>query len=62
MTLLLTTNSRTVGIVLLVLALIPFGDMSNVLVSGGRRATAFAVHGATCAVMLFAGLWLIHTF
>ncbi len=62
LTLLLTTNSRTVGIVLLVLALIPFGDMSNVLVSGGRKATAFAVHGATCAVMLFAGLWLIHTF
>jgi hypothetical protein len=62
LTLLLTTNSRTVGIVLLVFALIPFGDMSNILLSGGRKATAFSVHGVTCAVMLFAGLLLIHAF
>jgi hypothetical protein len=62
LTLMLTTDSRTVGIVLLVLAVIPFGDMSNVLVSGGRKATAFSVHGVTCAVMLFAGLLLIHSF
>ena len=60
LTLMLTTDSRTVGIVLLVFAIIPFGDMSNILVSGGRKATAFSVHGVTCAVMLFAGLWLIH--
>jgi hypothetical protein len=31
-----------------------------VLASGGRKATAFGVHGATCAVMLFAGLLLVH--
>jgi hypothetical protein len=62
LTLLLTTNSRTVGIVLLVFALIPFGDMSNILLSGGRKATAFSVHGVTCVVMLFAGLLLIHAF
>jgi hypothetical protein len=60
LTLMLTTDSRTVGIVLLVFAIIPFGDMSNILVSGGRKATAFSVHGVTCAVMLFAGLLLIH--
>ena len=60
LTLMLTTDSRTVGIVLLVFAIIPFGDMSNILVSGGRIATAFFVHGVTCAVMLFAGLLLIH--
>ena len=60
LTLLLATDSRTVGIVLLVLAIIPFGDMSNVLLSGGRKATAFSVHGVTCAVMFIAGLWLIH--
>ena len=60
LTLMLTTNSRTVGILLLVLAVIPFGDMSNVLGSGGRKLTAFSVHGVTCAVMLFAGLLLIH--
>src|ERR1700722_19697227 len=60
LTLMLTTDGRTVGIVLLVLAIIPFGDMSNVLVSGGRKATAFSVHGITCAVMVFAGLLLTH--
>jgi hypothetical protein len=62
LTLMLTTNNRTVGIVFLVFALIPFGDMSNILVSGGRKVTAFSVHGVTCAVMLFAGLVLIHVF
>ena len=60
LTLMLTTDSRTVGIVLLVLAVIPFGDMSNVLASGGRKLTAFSVHGVSCAVMLFASLLLIH--
>jgi uncharacterized membrane protein YphA (DoxX/SURF4 family) len=60
LTLMLTTDSRTVGIVLLVFAIIPFGDMSNILASGGRKATAFSVHGVTCAVMLFAGLLSIH--
>jgi len=60
LTLMLTTESRTVGIVLLVFAIIPFGDMSNILGSGGRSATAFSVHGVTCAVMLFVGLLLIH--
>jgi hypothetical protein len=59
LTTMLTTDSRTVGIVLLVFAIIPFGDMSNILVSGGRKATAFSVHGVTCAVMLVAGLLLI---
>ena len=60
LSLMLTTDSRTVGIILLAFALIPFGDMSNILLSGGRKATAFSVHGLTCAVMLFAGLWLVH--
>ena len=60
LTMMLTADSRTTGIVLLVFALIPFGDMSNVLLSGGRKATAFSVHGATCAVMLVVGFLLIH--
>ena len=60
LTLMLATDSRTVGIILLVFAVIPFGDMCNILVSGGRKATAFSVHGVTCAVMLFAGILLIH--
>ena len=60
LTLMLTTDNRPVGIVLLVLAFIPFGDMSNILVSGGRKATAFSVHGVTCALMLVVGFLLIH--
>ena len=60
LTLMLATDSRTVGIILLVFAVIPFGDMCNILGSGGRKVTAFSVHGVTCAVMLFAGLLLIH--
>jgi hypothetical protein len=62
LTLMLTTDHRTVGIVLIVFAIIPFGDMSTVLLSGGRKVTAFSVHGVTCAVMLFAGLLLIRAF
>ena len=60
LTMMLTRDAQTVGVVLLVFAIIPFGDMSNILVSGGRKATAFSVHGVTCAVMLVVGLLLIH--
>jgi len=60
LTMMLTEGTRSVGIVLLVLAIIPFGDMSNILGSGGSKSTAFAVHGVTCAVMLVVGLLLIH--
>jgi hypothetical protein len=55
----LTADARMVGMVLLVLAIIPFGDMSIILGSGGRKATAFSVHGLTCAGMVAAGLMLI---
>ena len=60
LTLMLTTNARTVGIALLVEAIVPLGDMSNVLGSCGSKSTAFSVHGVTCAVMLVVGLFLIH--
>jgi Domain of unknown function (DUF4267) len=60
LTMMLTTGSRAVGIVLLVFAIIPFGDMCNILGSGGSKSTAFSVHGITCAVMLVVGLLLIH--
>ena len=60
LTLMVTTDARTVGITLLVLAITPLGDMSNVLGSGGSKSTAFSVHGVTCAVMLVVGLLLIH--
>ena len=61
LTMMLTEGSRAVGIVLLVFAIIPFGDMSNILGSGGSKSTAFFVHGITCAVMLVVGLLLIRT-
>jgi uncharacterized membrane protein len=35
LTMMLTTDTRTVGIALLVFAIVPLGDMSNVLASGG---------------------------
>ena len=60
LTLMLTTDARTVGIALLVEAIVPLGDMSNVLGSGGSKSKAFSIHGVTCAVMLVVGLLLIH--
>jgi len=56
----LTADWRLVGIVLLVEAVIPLGDMSIILGSGGSKSKAFSIHGVTCAVMLVAGLLLIH--
>src|SRR5215467_8079498 len=56
----LTADWRLVGIALLVEAIIPFGDMSIVLGSGGSKSRAFSIHGVTCAVMLVVGLLLIH--
>jgi len=60
LTMMLTTGGRAVGVVLFVFAIIPFGDMCNILGSGGSKSTAFSVHGITCAVMLVVGLLLIH--
>ena len=56
----LTADKRSVGIALLVEAIIPLGDMSIVLGSGGSKSRAFSIHGVTCAVMLVVGLWLIN--
>jgi hypothetical protein len=56
----LAADRRVLGIVLLVEAIIPFGDMSINLASGGSKSRAFSVHGVTCAVMLVVGLSLIH--
>jgi hypothetical protein len=56
----LTADTRLVGIALLVEAVIPFGDMSIILGSGGSKSRALSIHGLTCAVMLVAGLLLIH--
>jgi len=60
LTMMLTADRRLVGIALLVYAIIPFGDMSIVLGSGGSKSRAFSIHGVTCAMMLVVGLLLIH--
>ena len=60
LTVMLTADMRLVGIALLVYAIIPFGDMSIVLGSGGSKSRALSIHGVTCAVMLLVGLLLIH--
>ena len=59
-TMMLTADRRLVGIALLVEAIIPLGDMSIVLGSGGSKSRAFSIHGITCAVMIVVGLFLIH--
>ena len=56
----LTAGRRSVGIALLVEAIIPLGDMSIILGSGGSKSRAFSIHGVTCAVMLVVDLLLIH--
>jgi len=56
----LTADGRSLGIAVLVLAIIPLGDMLIILGSGGSKSRAFSIHGVTCAVMLVVGLWLIH--
>jgi hypothetical protein len=56
----LTADTRSVGIVLLVEAIIPLGDMSIILGSGGSKPRAFSIHGVTCAVMFVVALLLIH--
>jgi uncharacterized protein DUF4267 len=60
LTVMLVAGPRMVGVVLLAFAIVPFGDMSNILASGGSKAKAFSIHGVTCAVMLVVGLLLIH--
>jgi hypothetical protein len=60
LTMMLTADGRSIGIALLVLAVIPFGDMSIILGSDGSKSKAFSIHGVTCAAMLVIGLLLIH--
>jgi uncharacterized protein DUF4267 len=56
----LTADGRLVGIALLVEAIVPLGDMSIILGSGGSKSRAFSIHGVTCAAMLVVGLLLTH--
>ncbi len=59
--LMMAASRRSLGITLLSLAIIPLGDMSIILASGGSKSKAFSVHGLTCLVMLVVGLLLLHS-
>ena len=50
---------RLTGIVMLIQAMIPAGDMTLVLASKGSTKTAFGVHGLTAALMILAAIPLI---
>src|ERR1700719_991021 len=52
LTLLLTTDTRSVGIALLVEAIVPLGGMSIILGSDGSKSRRFSIHGVSCAAML----------
>ena len=59
LTTMLTTDTRAVGITLLVEAIIPLGDMSIILGWAGRSRER-SHSWRTCVVMLVGGLLLIH--
>jgi hypothetical protein len=48
-----------VGIVLLIEAMIPVGDMSLILAAKGSAKRAFGIHGLTAVLMIVAGIPLI---
>ena len=50
---------RLLGIVLLIEALIPLGDMSLVVAAKGSTTRAFGIHGFTAAVMVLAAIPLM---
>jgi Domain of unknown function (DUF4267) len=52
-------TSPMLGIVLLIEALIPLGDMTIVLAAKGSRMRAFGIHGATAALMILAAIPLV---
>ena len=52
-------TSHLLGIILLIEALIPTGDMSLILAANGSTKTAFSVHGLTAALMILAAIPLL---
>ncbi|ASG24870.1 DUF4267 domain-containing protein [Nitrospirillum viridazoti] len=50
---------QTVGIALLVEAMIPLGDMSLILAAKGSTGRAFGIHGVTAALMVLAAVPLL---
>lgn len=53
------STPRTVGIVLLIEAIIPASDMSLILAAKGSTRSAFGIHGLTAALMILAAIPLI---
>jgi hypothetical protein len=51
-------GTTVLGWALIAAAVTPIADAVIVLTRGGKRATAFGVHGATAAVIIAAGLVL----
>jgi Domain of unknown function (DUF4267) len=47
---------RTVGIILLVEAIIPVGDMLLILAARGSTKSAFGMHGLTAVIMVLAAI------
>ncbi|MFI6156171.1 DUF4267 domain-containing protein [Kitasatospora sp. NPDC051170] len=58
--LLLTGQRRALGTVMLVEALIPIGDMTNVLAHHGSTTAAYGVHGLTALAVIVTGLLTLH--
>jgi hypothetical protein len=50
---------REVGIILLVEAIIPIGDMLLILAAKGSTKSAFGIHGFTAVIMVLAAMPLI---
>jgi hypothetical protein len=50
---------RGVGIILLVEAFIPIGDMLVILAAKGSKKSAFGMHGLTAAIMVMAAIPMI---
>ena len=50
---------RGVGIILLVEAMIPVGDMLVILAAKGSTKSAFGMHGVTAVLMVLAGIPMI---
>jgi hypothetical protein len=57
--LMLWGDPRLLGIVVLIEALIPAGDMSLILAAKGSTKAAFGIHGLTAALMILAAIPLI---
>jgi hypothetical protein len=52
-------SARDVGLVLLVSAIIPTGDMMLILAARGKTGSALGIHGITAALMVVVGVLTI---